>query len=208
MMDVTIKAITVGNWKVNCYIIALGNEEWLIDPGDDFETIINHLGLDTIKLKGIINTHGHFDHIGAVADIKEKYKIPFLIHSKDERLIGQGNLYRRMAGDLAVKKTPVIDKYLDNLAYLELQDKRIVIHYTPGHTAGGVCFEIDGNLFSGDLIFKNNIGRTDLPGGNKKLLLTSVNYIFKNFIGFRIYPGHGESFILEEDFIKKNKLGV
>lgn len=208
MMEVSIKVITVGNWKVNCYIITFGDEGWLIDPGDDYESIISHLCLDTLKLKGIINTHGHFDHIGAVADIKEKYKIPFLIHSKDERLIRQGNLYRKMAGDLTVKKTSVIDKYLDNLTCLELQNKRILIHYTPGHTAGSVCFEIDGNLFSGDLLFEKNVGRTDLPGGNNELLLTSVNYIFKNFIGFRIYPGHGESFILEEDFIKKNKLGV
>lgn len=208
MMEISIKVITVGNWKVNCYIITFGDEGWLIDPGDDYESIISHLCLDTLKLKGIINTHGHFDHIGAVADIKEKYKIPFLIHSKDKRLISQGNLYRKMAGDLTVKKTPVIDKYLDNLTCLELQNKRILIHYTPGHTAGSVCFEIDGNLFSGDLLFEKNVGRTDLPGGNNELLLTSVNYIFKNFIGFRIYPGHGESFILEEDFIKKNKLGV
>lgn len=207
-MEVTIKAITVGNWKVNCYIVALGEEGWLIDPGDAFETIISYLNLDIFNLKGIINTHGHFDHIGAVTEIKEKYKIPFLIHSKDKLLICQGNLYRRMAGDLTVKKTPVIDEYLDNLAHLGLHDKRILIHYTPGHTTGSVCFEIDGNLFTGDLFFEKNVGRTDLPGGNKELLLTSVNYIFEKFIGFRIYPGHGESFILDENLIKKFKLMI
>jgi len=207
-MDVTIKAISVGNWKVNCYVVSVGDEGWLIDPGDEFETLTSHLCLDSLNLKGIINTHGHFDHIGAVVDIKEKYKIPFLIHSKDKRLIGQGNLFRRITGDLAVKKTPVIDECLDSLAYLELKDKRILVHHTPGHTSGSVCFEIGGNLFSGDLIFKNNVGRIDLPGGNKKSLINSLDYIFSKFIGFQIYPGHGESFILEENLIKNLKLTI
>jgi hydroxyacylglutathione hydrolase len=207
-MELKIKVITVGNWKVNCYLVALGNEGWLIDSGDESEKIISYLNLNTVKLKGIISTHGHFDHIGAVADISDTYKIPFLIHSKDKRLINQGNLYRRMAGDLTVKRTPVIDSYLDNLPFIELQDKIIKIHYTPGHTKGSVCFEIDGNLFTGDLFFGKNVGRTDLPGGNKELLITSINYIFKNFIGFRIHPGHGESFILEENLIKSFKLMI
>jgi hydroxyacylglutathione hydrolase len=205
-MELTIKAITVGYWKVNCYLVVAGEEGWLIDPGDDFEIISNYFNLDNYKLKGIINTHGHFDHIGAVTDIKEKYKVPFLAHSKDKRLIGQGNIYRKMAGDSTIKKTPVIDIYLDNLTYLELLDQRIIIHYTPGHTTGSVCFEIDRNLFTGDLFFNNNIGRTDLPGGNKDLLLTSVNYIFNNFIGVHIYPGHGESFILDGNVINRLKL--
>lgn len=205
-MEIGIKAITVGQWKENCYLLVYEREAWIIDPGDDFETIISHLCLDSLKLKGIINTHGHFDHIGVIADIKEKYQIPFLIHSKDKRLITQGNLYRRIAGDLTVKRTPDIDEYLDNYSYLELRDKRISIHYTPGHTEGGVCFEIDKNLFTGDLFFENSIGRTDLPGGNKALLLTSINYIFQNFIGFHVHPGHGESFILEENLIKNLKL--
>ncbi len=204
-MEVFIKTVTIGNWKVNCYLVACDGEAWIIDPGDDFETIISNLNLDIFKLKGIINTHGHFDHIGAVADLQEKYKIPFLIHSKDKRLISQGNLYRSLAGDLTVKKTPVIDEYLDNLSSLTLQDKMLFIHYTPGHTAGGVCLEIDKNLFTGDLFFNNNVGRTDLSGGNKELLFTSVNFIFEKYKGFRIYPGHGESFILEENLIEKLK---
>lgn len=205
-MDLTIKVVTVGNWGVNCYLIAVGNKSWLIDPGDEYEIIVSSFNLDNFKLEGIVNTHGHFDHIGAVADIKERYHIPFLIHSKDKRLVNQSNLYRKMAGDSSIKKTPAIDKYLDDLPFLELHDKRILIHYIPGHTTGGVCFEIDGNLFTGDLFFENKVGRTDLPGGNKSLLLNSINYVFDRFLGFRIHPGHGESFILEEGLIKKLKI--
>lgn len=207
-MEIKINVITVGNWKVNCYLVSCANEAWIIDSGDDFETIVRYLFLDNFNLKGIINTHGHFDHIGAVAEIQQKYKIPFLIHSKDKRLVSQGNLYRRMAGDITVKQTPVIDTYLDNITYLKLQDKRILIHHTPGHTSGCVCFEIDENLITGDLFFENSVGRTDLAGGNKDLLLTSLNYIFEKFKGFRIHPGHGESFILDLNLINKLKLMI
>ncbi len=205
-MEVIIKKIAIGKWNVNCYLIANDDEAWLIDPGDDFENIIRSLNLDIFKLKGIIITHGHFDHFGAVADLKRKYQIPLYIHSKDKRLMNQGNLYRKMAGDSTVIATPIIDNYLDEIASLELKDKRIIVHYTPGHTAGSVSLEIDGNLFPGDLIFENDLGRTDLPGGNRELLLSSTNYIFKNFIGLLIHPGHGETFILENSLIQKLKL--
>jgi glyoxylase-like metal-dependent hydrolase (beta-lactamase superfamily II) len=207
-MELIIKKIVVGKWKVNCYLIASGNVGWIIDPGDETENIIDDLNLDAFELKGIINTHGHFDHIGAVAAIKEKYKIPFFIHSKDKRIVTQGNLYRRMVGDNTVVLTPLIDDYLDDLIPLELMDKKILTHYIPGHSTGSVCFEIEGNLFCGDIFFGNNIGRTDLPGGNKDSLVASVNYIFDKFIGFYVHPGHGESFILDKPLIEKLKLKI
>lgn len=204
-MELSINVIVVGTWKVNCYLIALGKESWLIDPGDEFERIVSDFNLYNLKIQGIINTHGHFDHVGAIQEIKEKFKIPFFIHSKDERLVNQSNLYRKMAGDSSVTKTPVIDKYLDDIPFLGLAKEKILIHYTPGHTNGGVCFEIGRNLFVGDLFFKKIAGRTDLPGGNKNLLLSSLNYIFNQFVGFRIHPGHGEPFFLDENLIKKLK---
>lgn len=200
-MYIDIKTIAVGTWKVNCYLVALGNEGWIIDPGDEAENIIHFLNLDNYKLKGIINTHGHFDHVGAVSEIKEKYNIPFFIHSKDKRLISHGNLYRGFSGDSSIKKTPIIDDYLDTFPFIKIKDKKIMIYHTPGHTPGSVCYEIDGNLITGDLFFKDKIGRTDLPGSNTKLILTSIKYIFENFRGFLIRPGHGESFLLNESII-------
>jgi len=207
-MELIIKKTVVGKWKVNCYLIASGSEGWIVDPGDEVENIIDCLGLNAFQLKGIINTHGHFDHIGAVASIKEKYTIPFFIHSKDKRIVTQGNLYRRMVGDASVVATPLVDKYLDDLTTLDLGDRKILVHHIPGHSAGSVCFEIDDNLFCGDIFFGNNIGRTDLPGGNKNSLAMSVSYIFDKFIGFQIHPGHGESFILDELLIEKLKLKI
>lgn len=76
-MKIIIKKVTVGKWKVNCYLISCEEEAWIIDPGDDVETIISSFDLNNYDLKGIVNTHSHFDHIGAVAEIKERYNVPF-----------------------------------------------------------------------------------------------------------------------------------
>lgn len=202
-MKVKVVKITVGNWKENCYLVSCDDEAWIIDPGDDFETIISILNLNDYKLQGIINTHGHFDHIGAVTEIKEKYNVPFYIHSNDKRLVTQGNLYRRMVGDTRIYRTPLIDEFLDDLVFLKLKEHKILIHHTPGHTNGGVCFEIGGFLFAGDMLLKNSITLSNLPGTNKELMSLSLKYIFENFKKFIIYPGHGNSFVLDDDAIKK-----
>ena len=197
-MEVFIRGLCVGAWKENSYIIEYGGEAWLIDPGDDFEELDNFFSLSQYQVKGIINTHGHFDHIGAVSDFKVKYDIPFYIHSKDKQLVRQGNLYRRLAGSNTTIKTPQIDFFLDDISTLSIQDKTIKIHKTPGHTQGSACFEIDEFLFTGDLFFKNVLGRTDLPGGDKELLNHSVGYILDNFHNYTIYPGHGSSFLMDD----------
>lgn len=207
-MEIIVKKVTVGEWKVNCYLVSCEDEAWIIDPGDDVETIISSLDLDNYKLKGIINTHSHFDHIGAVATIQEKYNISFFLHSKDKRLATQGNLYRRMVGDTKICKTPIIDEYLDDLTFLELKGHKILIHHTPGHTNGGVCFEINNNLFAGDMLLKGNSSISNLPGANKELMDLSLNYLFDNFKGFIINPGHGKSFILDNDSINKFKIMI
>ncbi len=96
-MEVLVKTLCVGDWKENSYLLEYRNEAWLIDPGDDFNELDSFFSISQYRVKGIINTHGHFDHIGAVSDFKEKYNIPFYIHSKDMQLVRQGNLYRRLA---------------------------------------------------------------------------------------------------------------
>ena len=207
-MEVSIKRKTVGVWKENSYFISYKNEGWLVDPGDEFEALENHFEIGSVKLSGIINTHGHFDHIGAVSAYKEKYNIPFYIHSKEKQLVQQGNLYLKLAGGESFFITPKIDFFLDTISSLPLGDKTIKIHHTPGHTKGSVCFEIDNHIFSGDLFFKDSIGRTDLPGADKAAIGNSVRFILDNFLGYTIHPGHGDAFVLDEQIIKelKNKL--
>lgn len=204
-MKIIINKVILGAWKENCYIISCDDEAWIVDPGEDSELIISSLKLDEYKLKGIIGTHGHFDHIGAVRILQEKYNIPFFIHSEDKRLVTQGNLYRNMLGDVTIYKTPKIDGYLEDKKYLELKHHKILIHHTPGHTNGGVCFEIENNLIVGDTLLKINPSIKYLPGGNKRLMLRSLNFLLKEFKGFVINPGHGKEFTLDDELITKFK---
>lgn len=198
---VNITTIVVGKWNVNCYIIESNGSACVIDPGDDFEVIDKRIVDLEINIDAVINTHGHFDHIGAVEQMRRKYKVPFYIHSREIRSVKQSNLYRRLAGDNAVCLTPTIDEHLDDKRSISFNGIIIKTHCLPGHSKGSVCFEIENRLFTGDLIFKNGFGRTDLPGGNNKDLQFSINYILDNFFGFHIYPGHGESFIMDEKYV-------
>ena len=203
-MEVEISYKTVGKWKENSYLIKVGNEAWLIDPGDEFEKLEAFFKVDDLLLKGIVNTHGHFDHVGAVNQFKEKYLIPFFIHSKDKQILRQANLYKELAGSTLFFVVPVIDEYVENVNLL-IGNKNIKVHYTPGHTNGSVSFEIDKCLITGDLLFKDKIGRVDLPGGNMGLLKQSILFILENFKGYVIYPGHGEPFSLDEKVINTLK---
>ena len=204
-MEAKILYKTVGKWHENSYIIKVGNGAWLVDPGDEFEQLEAFFKLDGFALKGIINTHGHFDHVGAVNQFKEKYLIPFFIHSKDKQILRQANLYKKLAGSDSFFVVPVIDEYLENVQHVSICEKKIKIHYTPGHTNGSVSFEVDKNLITGDLLFKDKIGRVDLPGGSIKLLKQSILYILENFECYVIYPGHGEPFVLDDEVIRTLK---
>ena len=204
-MEVEIKYHTVGKWRENSYLIKVGNDAWLVDPGDEFEKLEAFFKVDDLSLKGIVNTHGHFDHVGAVNQFKEKYLIPFFIHSKDKQILRQANLYKKLAGSTLFFVVPVIDEYVENVKNILVGNKNIKVHYTPGHTNGSVLFEIDKCLITGDLLFNDKIGRVDLPGGNIKLLKESILYVLQNFEGFIIYPGHGEPFLLDKEVISTLK---
>lgn len=201
-MEIDILCTTVSRWKENSYLLKFQNEAWLIDPGDEFEKLDNNFVTADLKINGIINTHGHFDHVGAVSEFKNKYDIPFFIHEKDKQILRQANLYKKLAGSKEYFEIPDIESFIEKNSTFELYDKIIQTHYTPGHTNGSVSFEIDNYLFTGDLLFKGVIGRVDLPGGNIELLKQSINFVLENFKGYIVYPGHGESFLLDESVIR------
>ena len=196
-----IKVAKVGIWNENSYQIIYKEESWLIDPGEDFELLLSIF--ETSKINGIICTHGHFDHIGAVYDFQIKFNLKFYLHSSDKRILHQANLHRKITGDNKLTQTPNIDYFLDEIQTLKISDKIIKVYHTPGHTEGSVVFAIDNCLFTGDIFFYNGIKDNDLPGGNKSKLINSINFIINNFKDYIIYPGHGKPFILNLDQIEK-----
>lgn len=168
-------------------------EALLIDPGANAAEIVAHVSGNALKPVAVLNTHGHYDHVGAVAELKALYGIPFYLHSKDEKLVKQVNLYRKVFDGEGFVTIPVVDYYWDNLAPPVTIGPFVVSYvHTPGHTPGGVCIQLGANLFTGDTLFRSRIGRIDLPGGNKALMRSSLEALCTLDPNLVIYPGHGK----------------
>lgn len=203
---VTITQIVTGKWKENCYIVSSEkNSALIIDPGDEPEKIIEHITKNNLKPAAILNTHAHYDHIGAVIPLKNNYNIPFYIHSNEKSNLRNVNLYRQMIDKLEPISIAKADVFLDTESNnLTIGEFEIFVIFTPGHSAGSVCFMIENNLICGDLFYKNKIGRTDFPGANSSLLKNSLAKISKLPHDTLIYPGHGEMTTMK-DVLKYNK---
>ena len=166
----------------------------IIDPGSDEKSIANFINKKNLNVKIILNTHAHYDHIGSVAFFKDKYSIPFCLHSKDEKLLKSANLYVKIFEGKDLIKVPTVDYYYDQVNIQDYIDYfSIKVFFTPGHSKGGVCLLIEDILFTGDTLFNGLIGRVDLPGGDEKSLHNSLKIISKLKTSTVILPGHGSS---------------
>lgn len=176
-----IRRIVTGILEENGYVIYPkdGRECFIIDPGEDAEKFVSFVRENGLELSGILLTHGHHDHIGAVDRIKDQTGCPVYIHREDE--------------DLARCRT---DEYLEDGQVFMVGDETLKVIHTPGHTRGGVCLfsEKSRAAFTGDTIFDVDIGRMDLEGGSEKDMAESLkNVVDKWENDIIIYPGHGGS---------------
>ena len=171
-----IHTLVVGPLAVNCTVLDDEKGNCIIfDAGDESEEIIKFLEEKRLTPEMLINTHGHFDHVGAVEDLRNKYGIPFYINREDEFLVESASQISEMYG-LPPVKVPKIDNHLSNGDILKFDDVEIEVKTTPGHSPGGVCFYIEKLklLIAGDTLFKDSIGRTDFPYANHELLLKNI----------------------------------
>ena len=145
------------------------------------------------RVTKIMNTHGHADHTGANAKIKDKTGAPIMIMKKDAELMTHPEM-KGMAGYLGLSESPPADELLEDGGVVSLCPcARLTVIATPGHTTGGASFLCDNALFSGDTLFKMSIGRTDLPGGNHETIINSIRTrLFCLPDQTIVYPGHGE----------------
>lgn len=199
---VEIKKFQLKFFDVNCYLINYKNNYFLIDPGSEYRKIKNYILEKKIKLDFILNTHGHYDHIGAVNDLVTEFNIPFYIHEEEEEIIKdpEKNLSSDFNLDGLSLKTYNLIKgnYVNNFL-----NKDIEIMNFPGHTPGSILIKIENCLFTGDVLFKGSIGRTDLPGGSSKEMENSLRKIKTLDKKLKILPGHGPESIIEEE-LKNN----
>ena len=199
-------SIPNGLWKQNCYIVFnYLNEALIIDPGSGGDKIGAAITDLAIKPLAILNTHAHYDHIGAVDYLVRRYKIPFYLHTGDEKLLTQANLYKILFEAKESISIPKIDIPIEiisrNRNYIDGFDISII--ETPGHTNGGVCILLDKIMFSGDTLLPNGPAATNLPGGSRQKLVESLSLLKKLPGDILVYPGHGKPFFLQ-DFWKKH----
>lgn len=188
-----IKNLELGPIMANCYI--LGCEETLeavvIDPGDDAPEILTELTDAKLKVKYILNTHGHFDHVGANKKLKEATNAPILIHASDAPMLPNLSAHAKMFG-ISAENSPQADQLIKDGDLISFGKITLKVIHTPGHTPGGVSFYADGKVFVGDTLFSGSIGRTDFPGGDYDTLIASVQKkLFPLGDNVVVYTGHG-----------------
>ena len=194
-MKINIKQIPNGKWNENCYIVNnVENDALIIDPGSDEKSIITYIELNKFNVIAILNTHAHYDHIGAISSLKDKFSVPFFLHSNDKKLLKSANLYATLFEGSEYVLIPTVEYYYDQI---DIQDHisgfSINVLFTPGHTSGSVCLLIENFLFTGDTLLNGKVGRSDLPGGDEQTLKESLRTISKLPKHIIIYPGHNAS---------------
>jgi glyoxylase-like metal-dependent hydrolase (beta-lactamase superfamily II) len=180
-----LRKIVVGPYQSNCYILGCKKtmEGLVIDPGDEVFRIVNSITETGLKIRYILITHGHIDHVGGVGELRRITGAPVYIHPLDIPGLGFRPDAQASEGE-----------------DLQLGTYTIKVLHTPGHSPGGVCYQTPGAVFTGDSIFAGSIGRTDFPGGDHRRLIEGVRSKILSLDGnLRIYPGHGPASTIDRE---------
>jgi glyoxylase-like metal-dependent hydrolase (beta-lactamase superfamily II) len=191
------ETLVVGPLGVNCFILgcAESREGMVVDPGGEPDKIIAAITRLGLHIPCVINTHGHFDHVGGNRKVLEYTGAELLVHEGDVQ-------YLSRAAEVAVKygvtteNSPQPDRFLEDGMILSFGKYRLEVLHTPGHTPGGSCLYIaeEGLVITGDTLFADGVGRTDFPGGSHNALIKSIRTRLMALPdATKVYPGHGPS---------------
>ena len=188
-----IKQIPVGPFQVMTYLVACPHtrEAVIIDPAGEEDKLLSLTKTENVKVKYILNTHGHADHVLGNPKLKEVLKTPVCMHEADDRFFSDKAVREKTSEELGLPPPDPADIRLKDDDVVEVGTLKIKVIHTLGHTPGSVCYLVDGNLFSGDTLFVGAAGRTDLIGGSLETLLESLE---KRLIVLpketMVWPGH------------------
>lgn len=197
MSDFRIKTYPVGQLGTNCYVVYRESikKAVIVDPGGDGTYILDMCRELSLIPEAVLLTHGHFDHILAVKDMKEAFpEVKIFAGDKEKGLLEDPAVNLSSAFGKAC--TVSADEYAEDGAILSLAGLTFHVLFTPGHTAGSVCYLIpeESVLISGDTLFSGSLGRTDFPTGNQSMILSSIRErLFALPEDTLVYPGHGEA---------------
>ncbi len=188
-----IETFTVGMLSTNCYVASDHDtkETIIIDPGLDYtseaQPIMEYIDQAQLKVKYIINTHGHNDHVKGDTIFQEKYNVPICIHKLDAYFIEN------------LPKSKIENILLEEGNLIQFGKETLTVLHTPGHTRGCICLVGDHIAFTGDTLFAGGIGRTDFPEGSMSDMNRSLQKLERLPDSTLIYPGHGETSMIGEE---------
>lgn len=198
-----IHHLQLGELRANCYIVETEPARCVaVDIGGDSRLLLEFLKLKKLTLEKILLTHGHFDHIGGVAEVAEATGAEVYIHENDAPMLASASA--SLASGMSIMPFRPVKDYtvVTGDCYINDGDLSFRVLHTPGHSMGSVCYVCEDTIFSGDTLFCCSIGRTDFPGSNPPMMRESLKAICALEGDYKIYPGHNETTTL--DYERKN----
>lgn len=196
-----LKTLPVGPLQVNCYLVACPEtrKALVIDPGSEGDEILRLLAEDDWQPEQVVNTHGHFDHVGGNLRVTEATGAALMIHELDRPLLDRVEQHAAAFG-LTTDPSPEPTRLLKDGDQIDVGTLSFSVIHTPGHSPGGICLAGHGHLFVGDTLFAGSVGRTDLPGGDHRTLINAIkNRLFPFPDETLVHPGHGPDTTIGEE---------